>query len=252
MGIEDGKERLSQRKISKIITRMQRNGVKEGDPCPRCGRHSMKGNTKDCFVPEVKAYICKDCEMEHSLSVFSRDEDFDDFESWHLYGAGAEFTAPTSNGKVGRQILSVFQPGDRVIDTRSDWPGTIVHTLPEGGLYEVQPDGSSDTSVMKDIDLVFAQDEDLVRYTDLLRNRIKIGSAVKIEVIASNITKDFMGKEGYVTAIEDNGSIRVQCESGSSLSLFPDADRLRFLGEIQSSNNQTQDDDDDDAFVIEF
>lgn len=236
---------LSKKQITKLISKVQRGGVRDGDLCPRCGLPSLRQKGSG-YVENLKAYICPECYLEYVLLMDKED----DMSSWNLY---QENVSPLSAKTITREILPIYKEGDRVIDTRSDWPGTITHALPQGGLYEVLPDGSDEVTVLKDKDIIVESDEDMEQYLQFLSSHFFSGMTLEIVQITSSIGDTHQEMVGTVQGVLQDGGVAIRFTSDDSAVIYPDVDRVRYLGEIQQAAETTgQLDDNFSEFEIEF
>lgn len=243
MGAEQG---FRLRQVRRIITRAQKHGICDGDRCPRCGRNTMSSdNRRNSYIPELNGYICKECEMERALSIFTLNK-ADHYDNWVLYGE-VESNPEHNTKKIhssNRSIVCAYKEGDRVIDAKGDWPGTIVHTLPAGGLYEVMPDGveNNDTVILKDRELTLEMSGDFLEYVNLVKSRFFTGMELVIEQISSSVGDIHAGMKAEIVTISENGGLQIEFENGDKSEIYPDCDRFQVLGdkiEEHDCNNDT-------------
>lgn len=218
------------KKIAHAIMKRQKEGISDGDSCPRCGQATMSGTDDDnFFVDELGIYICNACGFDIELSSITGN--CLDYEDWAMATVEPDSTV---NQSIESQwdVTSKFCEGDRVVDIHSDWPGTVVHVFPQGNLYEVRLDGKQqDTYILKDREMVFEMTgNNLAEYVSLIKSRIKTKDSLLIEKITSLIGDAHTGMIGEVTEIHENGGITVQFQGSADIAtIYPDVDRFQLL-----------------------
>lgn len=220
------------KKILKAIKRQQAKGISQGDICPRCGKPAMKASGRNesisdgifvcssCFIDASFATLAGDQESYSSWAAFS-DEDISQSGEWHPH-------VPP----VKKEVLPRFEKGDRLLDVRSDWPGTVSQILPQG-LYVVHHDGDDfNEIVLKDKEVCFEVNDDIDSYIALLRKRIPENSEIRILSVASTPGSQWEEKAGTVRKVTDKGTVEVVLHGTNELAaICPDADIFQLLGE---------------------